>query len=75
MSWLTGYGQAPPRAPSEESAIVVCPSCGGDNVRIRASDGGMSYLECGACRHGAVGRTMWKSASVLRRVLISSVRL
>jgi Zn ribbon nucleic-acid-binding protein len=68
--WLDGYRpertQAPPPRPVR---LLECPKCKSDQLKVRSSDRGTSFLQCLACGHGD-GSTVWKVTISLRRVLI-----
>ena len=76
MSWLTGYGSAPPRPPAAEApalaaasvapTVARCPACSSDAVKVASSARGISYLACVECRHE------WKTNRAVRRVLLLS---
>lgn len=70
--WLDGYG-GEPSAPAQQSPPscqpITCPKCKSDQIRVRSSDRGTSYLQCLDCGHGD-GRTTWKTSRKLKRVII-----
>jgi ssDNA-binding Zn-finger/Zn-ribbon topoisomerase 1 len=78
MSWLHGYGQAPPtrrpppvavappvRQPAD--APLRCPECQSDQLRVRSSSKIKVRLECTACAH------QWDRGGAVRRVLLPLV--
>lgn len=71
MNWLAGYGgQSRPALPAAPAVTpMTCPKCGSDQLKVRSSDRGTSFLQCLDCGHGD-GSTVWKVAARLRRVLI-----
>lgn len=52
VDWLDHPGLPAPRTqpPSGLVRAVLCPECAGAAVRIRSSDGRLTYLEC-MCGH------------------------
>lgn len=70
-AWLDGYGldPGPPVLHPRPVLPIQCPKCRSDQVRVRSSDRGTSYLQCVECGYGD-GAITWKVTRRLKRVII-----